>query len=214
MRTIAFVALFLLSLTSFAASFDVKGINLDAKVEEIKPKSITMGYGDSSRYSNRTISTYCNETDKETLDFFSFKGMFFPDFASYRYNTPHNGSGVLTGGETIGGYRIAGIEYDTYKNKVVRLEILIDSHSADSSLQGDADRIMTKALVDKFGKPSGYTPSWRKGSERLIYEGPDEIGYMYIKIQNIKQMATIDAHIKQQCRLHKDDDIRQSAKDI
>jgi hypothetical protein len=47
--------------------------------------------------------------------------MFFPDFASYRYNTPHNGSGVLTGDETIGGYRIAGIEYDTYKNKVVRL---------------------------------------------------------------------------------------------
>lgn len=56
-----------------------------------------------------------------TQDFFSFKGMFFPDFASYLYNTPHNGSGVLTGDETIGGYQIAGIEYDTYKNKVVRL---------------------------------------------------------------------------------------------
>lgn len=214
MRTIAFAFLFLLSFTSFAAAFNVKGINLDAKVEEIKSKSILMHYGDSSSYFTRTIPTYCKETDKEVLDFFSFKSLFFPDFASYRYNAPHNGSGVLTGDETIGGYRIAGIEYDTYKNKVVRLEILIDSHSGKSSLREDADRIMTKALVDKFGKTSGYPLTWRKGSERLIYEGPDEIGYMYIKIQNIKQIAAIDAHIKQQCKLNKDDDIRQSTKDI
>lgn len=193
-----------------AANFDIKGINLDESLEAIKKKAFRGTYGNAHTYKNREPAVYCNARADERK-MYAFRGLFFTEFETYRYNTKRDNYGRLTGSETIGGYRVDGISYEVYNGTIVRMEIGIDAQSSG----GDTDRVLSKALKDKFGKQtSSFPTTWTKGQEKLVYRSPDEIGYSYIELTNTKRAQAADQHIKQICEKHRDDDIREKARDI
>ncbi|MDG9757145.1 hypothetical protein N5E99_22455 [Pseudomonas chengduensis] len=209
-RILSIIILLPLWQAASAANFDIKGINLDESLEAIKEKAFRGTYGNAHIYKNREPAVYCNAGADERK-MYAFRGLFFTEFETYRYNTKRDSYGRLTGSETIGGYRVDGISYEVYNGTIVRMEIGIDAQSSG----GDTDRVLSKALKDKFGKQaSSFPATWTKGQEKLVYRSPDEIGYTYIELTNTKRAQAADQYIKQVCDKHRDDDIREKARDI
>ncbi|EHY76091.1 hypothetical protein PstZobell_01482 [Stutzerimonas stutzeri ATCC 14405 = CCUG 16156] len=209
-RTLFIALLFPLWQVASAANFDIKGINLDESLEVINKKAFRGTYGNAHLYKSRDPAIYCNARAEER-GMYAFRGLFFTEFETYRYNTKRDSYGRLTGSETIGGYRVDGISYELYNGTIVRMKIGIDANSSG----GDTERVLSKALKDKFGtQVSSFPATWTKGQEKLVYRSPDEIGYAYIELTNTRRAQAADQYIKQICDKHRDDDIREKARDI
>lgn len=205
MRIYFVVLIAVFSTTANSAGFSIKGISTSQNTEVLKRSSMVL----RSPGKENKVFQYCQETDNERKEFFTFKAKFFKGFESILYKTKRDKYGYLIGHKTIGGFKLDSVKYDIYKKKIARLDITVDTYDAG---RAKAVRVFSKLFQKKYGKQKGYH-SWKKEGEELRFE-VDPIGNTHIYIVNKKRMAAIDSLTKNACYKHKDDDIKSNINDI
>jgi len=180
-------------------TFEIKGISTSQSIEKIRESSRKQ-----RNPGNETkIYQYCQESNSERRDFFSFKGKFFDGFEARYFMTKRGPYGELIGEQTIGGSKLSSVSYDIYKDEIIRIDIQVN--------YGES-RVFGKYFRKRYGKPSSHN-LWKKGAEELSYE-TDVLGDLHIFIINKKRMAQIESFTQKECAIHKDDDIKSQMGDF